>query len=104
MKYALIILTSFLLATPFATALADGEAVYKKTCKKCHHYGVAGAPKPGDKADWAARGKQGFDTLVEHAVKGFRGSKATMPAKGGNTSLTDAEVKSAVQYMVDQSK
>jgi cytochrome c5 len=39
-------------------------------------------------------------TLNNHAINGFKG----MPARGGAASLSDDEVKAAVQYMVDGSK
>ncbi|HEC18639.1 MAG TPA: cytochrome c5 family protein [Gammaproteobacteria bacterium] len=106
MKYSftLILITGSLLALPLSSALADGKATYEKTCKMCHATGMAGAPKVGDKADWAARSKQGLDTLVQHAIKGFKGSKGMMPPKGGNPGLSDADVKAAIQYMLDQSK
>jgi cytochrome c5 len=106
MKHSLklVILTGSLLALPLSTALADGKAVYKKTCKMCHATGIAGAPKVGDKAAWATRSEKGIDTLVQNAVKGFKGSKGMMPPKGGNPSLSDADMKAAVQYMLDNSK
>lgn len=80
-----------------------GKSVYGKTCAMCHAAGVAGAPKPGDKADWAPRIAQGKDTMYKHAIEGFTGSKGVMPARGGSTTLTDDEVKAAVDYMADQS-
>jgi cytochrome c5 len=83
---------------------AAGKAVFTKTCALCHAAGVAGAPKPGDKADWGPRIAQGNDVLYKHAIEGFTGSKGTMPPKGGNTALSDAEVKAAVDYMVAQSR
>lgn len=82
---------------------AVGKSVYGKTCALCHAAGVAGAPKPGDKADWAPRIAQGKDLLYKHAMEGFTGSKGVMPARGGSTTLTDDEVKAAVDYMADQS-
>lgn len=84
--------------------LAQGENVYKKTCTACHATGVTGAPKLGDKTDWQARIGQGKATLYNHAIKGYTGSKGMMPPKGGNTSLSDEEVKAAVDYMVSKSK
>jgi cytochrome c5 len=60
---------------------------------------VAGAPKTGDIAGWKPRLAQGYDTLVKHAVEGFK----TMPAKGGNASLDPIEVARAVTYMSNQS-
>jgi len=83
---------------------ADGKATYDKACMACHAAGVAGAPKFGDKAAWAPRIAQGNDTLYTHALKGFQGKKGMMPAKGGNASLADADVKAAVDYMVSQGK
>ncbi len=81
-----------------------GESVYKKTCALCHAAGVAGAPKPGDKAEWVARIAQGDETLYKHAIEGFTGEKGMMPPRGGGSSLSDDEVKAAVDYMVAKSK
>ncbi|MCX8003472.1 MAG: c-type cytochrome [Burkholderiaceae bacterium] len=80
-------------------ALQAGDAVYKLACGACHDSGAAGAPKTGDTAAWAPRLKQGYDTLVKHAVEGFKG----MPAKGGNADLDPLEVARAVVYMANRS-
>ncbi|RDD93035.1 cytochrome c5 family protein [Acidovorax sp. BoFeN1] len=93
-------------AAPSAAPVAEnsvGKSVYGKTCALCHGAGVAGAPKPGDKADWGPRIAQGKETLYKHAIEGYTGSKGMMPARGGGTSLTDDEVKAAVDFMADQS-
>lgn len=92
---------------PVAPAAAEnvvGKALYGKTCSLCHAANVAGAPKPGDKADWGPRIAQGMDMLNKHAIEGFTGAKGQMPARGGNPALTDDEVKAGVAYMVDQSR
>lgn len=81
---------------------AAGQAVFAKTCAMCHTAGVAGAPKLGDKTDWGPRIAQGRNVLYQHAIAGFTGKKGMMPPKGGNTTLSDAQVKSAVDYMVAQ--
>lgn len=97
-------LAAAVLALPLATAHAGtGEDVYHKTCKMCHAKGMANAPKLGDAAAWKDRIAQGKDTLYTHALKGFRG-KGMMPPKGGNSKLSDDEVKAAVDYMVEHSK
>jgi len=83
---------------------ADGKGTYDKACFVCHAAGVAGAPKLGDKAAWGPRIAQGNDTLYTHALKGFQGKKGMMPAKGGNASLSDDDVKAAVDYMASQGK
>ena len=99
-----LMLACNILLLPVSVVAADGKAIFESTCKMCHGTGIAGAPKLGDKADWAARSKQGIDTLVQHATKGFKGTKGMMPPKGGNPALTDADIKAAVQYMLDAAK
>jgi cytochrome c5 len=93
-------------AAPAPAPVAEntvGKGVYNKTCALCHSAGVAGAPKPGDKADWGPRIAQGKETLYKHAMEGFTGNKGAMPARGGNGALSDDEVKAAVDYMADKS-
>ncbi len=94
-------------AAPAPAPVADsgpGYDVFKKTCAMCHQTGVAGAPKLGDKADWGPRIAQGKDTLYKHAIEGFNGQKGAMPAKGGNPSLSDDEVKAAVDYIASKAQ
>jgi len=86
-------------AKPTASAGKGGEEVVKAVCSVCHGAGVLGSPKIGDQAVWAPRIAQGYETLVQNAIKGIR----MMPAKGGNPALTDAEVAGAVAYMANQS-
>jgi cytochrome c5 len=91
-------------AAPAAAENTVGKAIYGKTCALCHVANVAGAPKPGDKADWAPRIAQGMDVLYKHAIEGFTGAKGQMPARGGAATLTDDEIKATVDFMVDQSR
>ncbi|SDZ93984.1 Cytochrome c5 [Desulfuromusa kysingii] len=77
-----------------------GQTVYSKSCSSCHKMGIIGAPKTGDKATWEPLISGGMEPLVTAAING----KGNMPAKGGNSSLTDDEVKAAVEYMVEQSQ
>lgn len=83
---------------------ALGKKVYGNVCAMCHAAGVAGAPKPGDKAEWAPRIAQGVDTLYKNAIQGFTGAKGMMPARGGGADLSDDDVKAAVDHMVALSK
>lgn len=91
-------------AAPAVAENTAGKAVFGKVCAMCHAAGVAGAPKPGDKADWAPRIAQGLDVLYKHSIDGFTGAKGMMPPRGGSPALTDDELKSAVDYMVNQSR
>ncbi len=82
----------------------DGQQVFQTTCVACHGAGIAGAPKLGDKSQWAKHIAKGRDTLYASAVNGVQGSAGAMPPKGGNPALSDAEVRAAVDYMVARSK
>lgn len=86
-------------AKPAESAKVDGKAVFEANCKACHGGLIPGAPAVGKKEDWAPRIKQGKDTLHKHALEGFN----SMPAKGGNSSLSDDEVKAAVDFMANES-
>jgi len=74
----------------------NGKSIYDATCMACHAAGVAGAPKTGNKEEWAPRLKSGMPALYASSMKG----KNAMPPKGGNLTLSDANVKAAVDYMV----
>lgn len=88
-----------------AVAKSDGkprsaEVVYNAICKACHETGVAGAPKTGDKAAWAPRLATGNAALLKSVING----KNAMPPRGGDTSLTDDELKAAVEYLTGKAK
>ena len=87
-------------AASAAAGSRTGEQAYKAVCTNCHQTGVAGAPKLGDKAAWAPHLMHGTAGLLQSALKG----KGAMPPKGGNPSLSDDDVRAAVEFMVSQSK
>ena len=86
-------------AVKVAASAGAGEALYKQACVACHAAGVAGSPKFGDKAAWAPRIKTGLDMLTTSVIKG----KGAMPPKGGSAA-SDADIRSAVEYMVSAAK
>lgn len=83
-----------------AADLGKGKSVYGTACFACHGTGAAGAPKLGDKAAWAPRIAQGMEMLYSSSING----KGAMPPKGGRLDLSDADVKAAVAYMVNEAK
>lgn len=96
-----------LIAEGFALSrdeLDQGESLYWTYCRACHLGGENGAPRTGDSRAWEKRIEQGMDTLISHALQGFRGNDAYMPAKGGHPSLTANEVALATGYMVAKSR
>lgn len=80
-------------------ALKDGPTVFNTVCGACHNTGAAGAPKVDDKGAWAPRVAQGKEALYKSAL----GGKNAMPARGG-TTLSDAEIKGAVDYILSKVK
>jgi cytochrome c5 len=80
------------------TSLKTGEQVYLAQCTACHAVGAAGAPKTGDAAAWGPRLPQGYEVLLDHALKG----KGAMGAQGGG-DFSDFEIGRAVVYLVNKS-
>jgi cytochrome c5 len=77
--------------------LAAGEAVFKAQCIACHGApGIPGAPHLNDAAAWGPRIGQGYDTLLEHALRG----KGAMPPQGGG-DFEDLEIGRAVVYLAN---
>lgn len=76
----------------------SGEELYNGVCISCHGAGVLGAPKFGDKAAWSPRAVNGLAGLLKSAING----KGNMPARGGDPSITDEELSSAILYMTDK--
>tara|TARA_A100001035_G_C27574172_1_gene404512 strand:+ start:119 stop:598 length:480 start_codon:yes stop_codon:yes gene_type:complete len=78
----------------------SGKDIYNSVCMSCHMSGAAGAPITGKADQWSERLAKGNDTLYSNAINGI----GVMPAKGGLMSLSDEEVKLAVDYMLEESK
>lgn len=87
------------LPEPQGAVALTGEQVYNRLCMTCHDSGLNDAPIKGDAEQWAPRIAQGADVLFKHSLEGFN----AMPAKGGDASLSDEEVKNAVVFMVNAS-
>ena len=74
-----------------------GEQLVHERCQECHADGKDGAPRIGDLNAWKPRLGKGVDNLVGSAITGHK----AMPARAGLNSLSDAELRSAVVYMVN---
>lgn len=76
----------------------SGKEIYDAVCTSCHATGILESPKFGDKAAWEARAANGLDGLIATATNG----KGSMPAKGGDPSITDSELKAVILYMTKE--
>lgn len=87
-------------ATASVAGAALGAETYQAACAMCHDSGVAGAPVTGDAAQWTDRISKGAEVLGNSAINGL----GAMPAKGGQTQLSDEAVLAAVSYMLETSE
>lgn len=83
--------------TPKAQSISGKEA-YDQACARCHESGLDGAPRTDHPEDWAGRSGLWQAVLFEHAKKGYM----DMPAKGDDSSLDDAVVAAAAEYMLER--
>lgn len=93
-------LVALLLATGSPARGAEGrsgEEVYAAVCAACHATGVDKAPVFGDRKAWKPLIAEGQRMLVRTATKGIR----RMPPRGGDPTLSDAEVERAVVHMAN---
>ena len=81
-----------------ASKQLSGKEIYSAACMSCHASGAAGAPMTGNKEQWSDRLSKGNEALYSSAVNGI----GVMPAKGGIATLSDDEVKSAVDYLISE--
>jgi len=80
----------------------DGESIYKQTCIACHGEDGKGLlPGMPDLTEKQGRLSKDDAVLVKNMRDGYQspGSPMAMPAKGGNSKLTDEDLKNVLQYM-----
>ena len=72
-----------------------GQSTYNVFCAECHNAGDDHTPSLAKKDDWSNRSLIWKSILNDHVKKGY----LNMPAKGGNSFLTDENIAGAVEYM-----
>ena len=87
---------------PASADAAVGKAVYLQTCVACH--GVNGKGTIPGVADFTGKDSplsKSEAELVKNISEGFqsKGSFMAMPAKGGNPTLTEADVRAVLAYL-----
>jgi cytochrome c5 len=91
-------------ATAASETAASGQAVFETSCANCHDSFMGGlftgAPALGDADDWVALTPKGVDGLTGTTIAGI----GKMDARGGCAACTDAEIRAAVAYMLEQNQ
>ena len=98
----LVPVLTFANEAPEAADAAAGKAIYSQTCIACH--GVNGKGAIPGVSDFTAKDSplsKSDAELVKNVSEGFKspGSFMAMPPKGGNPTLTDADVKAVLAYL-----
>lgn len=84
---------------PKVLTVEDGKRIYETNCAVCHNTGFKNAPKPGDIEAWKPMVAAGFLKTLENVVAGRHGH---LP-RGACPECSDAELKAAVKYMMQES-
>ena len=69
--------------------------LYQTSCQICHGEGIGGAPKSFDESAWSERLLKGRETLLAHAIGGFKG----MPPLGMCSDCTQEDLIDLIDYM-----
>lgn len=102
MKWLLRALFASLAVTAGWSAMAragdwsEGRRIYVEVCAACHTNGVAGAPRYGNRQEWEMRLQRSRGDIMLSVLKG----KGSMPPKGGNPSVTNAQAAAATEYIL----
>ena len=85
-----------------AASTLSGSEVYAQTCIACHgDNGKGTVPGAPDFTRSNSPLTQSDEILFKNVKGGFKspGSPMAMPPKGGNTSLTDSDIRAVVEYL-----
>ncbi len=98
---AIVALASFVTPT-YAEGTDEGEKVYAQTCIACHGANGKGSiPGVGDFTRADGPLTKSDEALIKRIRDGLAtaGKPLSMPAKGGNPSLSDAEIAAVLRYL-----
>lgn len=98
----LLVVVLFVTTWVVASASTPGEAVYSQTCIACHGADGKGTfPGIRDLTDVDGPFTKSDEELINNILNGFQspGSMMAMPPKGGNSNLTEDDIKAVVAFL-----
>ena len=101
MKKIIVLLTVCAFAAGYTAMAADGAEVYAKNCAKCHGDDGKGKTKMGEKLgckDYSAEAVK-VDEGVKAVKEGLKDKEGKTLMKAFGESLSDDEIKAAVEHM-----
>jgi cytochrome c5 len=84
---------------PKPLSMEIGKEVYQNKCSVCHNGDYKNAPKVGDKPAWQKSVDAGFLKTYMDVISG----KGGHPVHGACPTCSDAEIKAATKYMMQES-
>ena len=102
MRSLFVIATCLMAGGSVADGLPEGKRIFDRVCSACHANDLSEAPQIKQPAMWSTRITKGRDALYHSALNGFIGPTGEeMPPRGGRPELSDAEVKAAVDFIIE---
>jgi cytochrome c5 len=99
---ATLAMTTSAIAGGHSVASRFGEEVFETHCANCHSGGFggffSGAPDIDDPDDWKDLTPKGIDGLTATTISGI----GEMAARGGCMECTDAEIRAAIEHILQQ--
>ena len=77
----------------------EGKSIVDSACIRCHGAGVMGAQGKGAPGWQHLVDARGFETLTRNVIRG----RGAMPARGGVSDASDAQIAAAVRYFLETS-
>ncbi|HEU5069987.1 MAG TPA: cytochrome c [Verrucomicrobiae bacterium] len=106
MKKIILLASAFACAAILSAKAADGGEVYAKNCAKCHGEDGKGQTKMGEKLGCKDYTKEAIK--VEEGVKavkeGLKDKEGKTQMKAFGESLSDEEIKAAVEHLAGLKK
>ncbi len=94
-----------------AFAARDGKTIFNTHCVACHATGLLNAPKAHDQKAWKERlakvasvPKSMKKTGIEGLLNVAKAGRNAMPPKGTCMDCSDAELTSAIKFMMEKAK